>query len=728
MAKIVSSSVLEFSVKDGEVHVRALKKSGDAAKNYGKTLKGTNKEGALAVRNFRNLHDANQKLIPSFSVLRSKLLLVTFGLGMAAKTVGKYINVAADAEEITNKFNVVFGEAAESASAFADTLGEATGRSSTKLKEMLSSLQDTFVPLGFARDESAKLSKALSRLSLDVASFNNRADDEVMKAFQSAIVGNHEAVRSFGIVLTEASVKEEALRTGIIQSNRELTSQEKVLARVSLIYKSTNDAQGDLIRTQDSYTNQLKAFNDQLFELQRQIGVTLMPLAADMLELMAQFADVEHLQAFAVVLGVIGVAFGGVRIAAVGANTAILAFGKTIGKSLLVGLTLYAVDLIAKFISSFKAKENVFKDTKKQLDDYNDSLGNLNNILAKNSAEIGREAYLEYIEDFRALHEVAQMSRVLIKDLQEKQKELNAEYDEGDQYLIDMTNAIKERIASEKEIIAWAEKGAATASKEADAMYELIKPTKEHAKWLDENAKAHERWIDSTRTISEEEFNVKLDFNEKLKTLQTSAYDLQVNFLTAELQEFKDAGVKEEELEIYKQERLKQIREESASHSINIASAMSDALSTAFDPDAGAGEAFKGFIIQVLQMIQQTILASKALSEALTFSWVPGLGAGVAAMAFIALEAAKAHVRSIKFAATGMNEVVTQPTMIIAGEAGAEQVNITPLSRGSSARQSSGGAGVTVNITGGVVDQDYVRNELIPALNRATGTGSTLNA
>ena len=59
-----------------------------------------------------------------------------------------------------------------------------------------------------------------------------------MRAFQSAIVGNHESVRSFGIVLTEASVKEEALRTGVIESNRELTSQEKVLSRVCLIYKS----------------------------------------------------------------------------------------------------------------------------------------------------------------------------------------------------------------------------------------------------------------------------------------------------------------------------------------------------------------------------------------------------------------------------------------------------------------------------------------------------------
>ena len=36
--------------------------------------------------------------------------------------------------------------------------------------------------------------------------------------------------------------------------------------------------------------------------------------------------------------------------------------------------------------------------------------------------------------------------------------------------------------------------------------------------------------------------------------------------------------------------------------------------------------------------------------------------------------------------------------------------------------------GVTVNISGGVVDESYVNNELIPALNKASSLGNTLNA
>ena len=160
---------------------------------------------------------------------------------------------------------------------------------------------------------------------------------------------------------------------------------------------------------------------------------------------------------------------------------------------------------------------------------------------------------------------------------------------------------------------------------------------------------------------------------------------------------------------------------------INFASAMSQALGQAFDPDVGAKEAVKGFIIQALSMIQQMILASAALNKALTFAWIPVAGAAGVMAALVALEAAKAGVRSIKFAEFGMNEVVTKPTLIMAGEAGAERVNITPLG-GSSQGQTASGATINLNISGGIVQEDYIRNELIPALNKATGTGAELNA
>ena len=78
---------------------------------------------------------------------------------------------------------------------------------------MASTVQDTFVPLGFARNEASDLSVQLTKLAVDVASFNNASDTETMRAFQSAIVGNHETVRRFGIVITEATLQQELNRS-----------------------------------------------------------------------------------------------------------------------------------------------------------------------------------------------------------------------------------------------------------------------------------------------------------------------------------------------------------------------------------------------------------------------------------------------------------------------------------------------------------------------------------
>ena len=76
--------------------------------------------------------------------------------------------------------------------------------------------------------------------------------------------------------------------------------------------------------------------------------------------------------------------------------------------------------------------------------------------------------------------------------------------------------------------------------------------------------------------------------------------------------------------------------------------------------------------------------------------------------------------------ATGTDQIVTEPTLALMGEKGAEHVQVTPLN--PTMQQNSPKGGTTVNISGGVVDDDFIRNELIPALNRAISTGSTLNA
>ena len=78
--------------------------------------------------------------------------------------------------------------------------------------------------------------------------------------------------------------------------------------------------------------------------------------------------------------------------------------------------------------------------------------------------------------------------------------------------------------------------------------------------------------------------------------------------------------------------------------------------------------------------------------------------------------------------ATGGDFVTSGPQMIMVGDnpGGRERVQVSPLS--SPNINGPGGGGVTVNIQGGIVDQSYVSNELIPAINKATSLGTKLNA
>ena len=78
--------------------------------------------------------------------------------------------------------------------------------------------------------------------------------------------------------------------------------------------------------------------------------------------------------------------------------------------------------------------------------------------------------------------------------------------------------------------------------------------------------------------------------------------------------------------------------------------------------------------------------------------------------------------------ATGGDFITSGPQMIMVGDnpGGRERVQVSPLS--SPNINGPGGGGVTVNIQGGIVDESYVSNELIPAINKATSLGTKLNA
>lgn len=205
------------------------------------------------------------------------VLVQQFARGILSLT-----NFASDMEEMSSMSEAVFGGFVDSVRNKLGEFGDEVGRSRFELEAMAASVQDTFVPLGFARGQAAELSVELTKLAVDVASFKNELETDVMAAFQSALVGNHEAVRRFGIVITEAELQNELFRMGITENAKQVDAQTKVQARLNLILAGTKDAQGDAARTSGSYANMTRALDAQVKLLANDIGQELLPAMKDL--------------------------------------------------------------------------------------------------------------------------------------------------------------------------------------------------------------------------------------------------------------------------------------------------------------------------------------------------------------------------------------------------------------------------------------------------------------
>jgi len=249
------------------------------ARDFGKARKHAKGFNDGAKRGFNRTNRASKAMTDSIKRAGAAILFIA-GPAVLGAFVKSAIKAAGDADEAWSKFEAVFKDQAVATKAWALEFADAVGRSTSDVAKWLSTLQDTFVPMGLARDKAADLSQSLVALAVDLGSFNDIADEEVIESFQSALVGNTETVRKFGIVINETNTKQEAYISGIAETGTKLTEQQKILARYNLILAGTQDAQGDVERTSDSLNNRTKAMNASWKNFTETLGKKFVPEAS----------------------------------------------------------------------------------------------------------------------------------------------------------------------------------------------------------------------------------------------------------------------------------------------------------------------------------------------------------------------------------------------------------------------------------------------------------------
>ena len=97
------------------------------------------------------------------------------------------------------------------------------------------------------------------------------------------------------------------------------------------------------------------------------------------------------------------------------------------------------------------------------------------------------------------------------------------------------------------------------------------------------------------------------------------------------------------------------------------------------------------------------------------------------AYAAVALAAQTAQLNKIKKAQVGFSGMVSQPTMFLAGENGAENVNVTPLNAPNIRGPQGQSQNVNISFSGNVMDEDYISEHADPMIRDALRRGETLD-
>ena len=131
-----------------------------------------------------------------------------------------------------------------------------------------------------------------------------------------------------------------------------------------------------------------------------------------------------------------------------------------------------------------------------------------------------------------------------------------------------------------------------------------------------------------------------------------------------------------------------------------------------------AGQSASMYIMAKAQEAVASFLAD-AFAKGGVFGGI--LGAGAAGIIGSLFSGAVKEISGTAFAAEGMNEIVTEPTMILAGEEGAEYVDIEPTTNEGAGR----GGGVNITFTGNVLSDDFFETAL-PKIKEALRKGGDI--
>ena len=203
---------------------------------------------------------------------------VAFGVSALVNFGKAAVNLASDLQEVQNVVDVAFGDMSYKAEEFAKSAIENFGISELSAKRTASTYMAMAKGMGIAEDVASDMAITMTGLTADIASFYNMSQERADVILKSVYTGETETLKQLGIVMTEVNLENFAMSKGINKNLSAMTQQEKTMLRYQFVLEQTQLAQGDFIRTQDSWANQTRILTERWKEMQRIFGEAFMML------------------------------------------------------------------------------------------------------------------------------------------------------------------------------------------------------------------------------------------------------------------------------------------------------------------------------------------------------------------------------------------------------------------------------------------------------------------
>ena len=226
---------------------------------------------------------ANEKQRKSYLSLSNQMngFMRNMAKLVSLKAIAEYLGNAVakfnDFYEATDLFHNAMGNLSGEADTLISKMQGLLGVDPTKAMTYMATIQSLGTSFGLTSDKAYVLSKNLTQLAYDEASYWNKDVAETFTAMSSAISGEIEPIRRLGVDLSQARLQQELLALGFNKQVSSLSQADKAVLRYIAIMKQTANVQGNLAQTINSPANQIKILKAQLDMLAKSVGSLLYP-------------------------------------------------------------------------------------------------------------------------------------------------------------------------------------------------------------------------------------------------------------------------------------------------------------------------------------------------------------------------------------------------------------------------------------------------------------------